>query len=292
MKKLSFLLVLVFAAVSANASVNWNTINGDCYSIKEVLLPKNKQVQITLTAEELNRFNLKQARKDPLTSASAVKLSKKDGKTVATFTDLNAFVSADYLGKEKRSTYLIQNFLKGKIDDGAINWCEKVYSAALRSRLEPVIEYCVNNYAVGFDDYADYDLINTWQTWKLQFACSGNYQANRFMLVKEPDIINYGFDANSRDNMAHDHAYIKHAVYADNQDGAFCPYVIKKCESAKKCSGMLKGLYGENSADKKSVLGCMMNTTGKVTAMNDELKQDIIDGISDNPNKDIKLDAI
>ena len=55
---------------------------------------------------------------------------------------------------------------------------------------------------------------------------------------------------------------------------------------------MLKGLYGENSADKKSVLGCMMNTTGKVTAMNDELKQDIIDGISDNPNKDIKLDAI
>lgn len=292
MKKLSFLIILLFTAMFVNAGVDWNKVNGDCYSIKEVRLPDNRKVEITLTAGELNRFNVKKAVKDPLTADSAVKLSKKNGKTVATFYDLNAFVSADYISKEKRSTYLVQHFLREKIDDGAINWCEKVYSAALRSRLEPVIEYCVNNSAIGFDNFADYDLINTWQTWMLQFACSGNYQANRFMLIKEPNIINYGFDANSRDNMGHDHAYIKHAVYADKQDGAFCPFVMKKCESEKKCSGMLNGLYGANRENKQLVQNCAMNPTGVVTAENENKKQELMNDIKYSDHPQIQVDVI
>ena len=79
-------MLLVFTAMIVNAGVDWDKVNGDCYSIKEVKLPENRKVQITLTSNELNKFNLKKAVKDPMTANSAVTISKRNGKTVAVFT--------------------------------------------------------------------------------------------------------------------------------------------------------------------------------------------------------------
>ena len=275
MKKLSLLaFVFLFTALFTNAGVDWEKFNNGCYSIQGYELDKDMYIKIKLSNTELDYFKNAVNYNDPMVDRSLVVL--ENGTLI--FKDLNAFVSADYLSKEKRTNYLRRQFLNPVISDGAVNYCEIVFSAALKARLQGVIEYCTdrNVAAVNFDDLIDFGITNSWQTWGLQLACSGNLAANKYMLKKNPEIIHKDTLASGLGPV---HFYIGDALNAPFQDAGFCNFVLNKCKTDTDCTIALQSLTSDNSRLNNKVKKCLRHPDASVVAQEKDLKNDVIEGV-------------
>lgn len=285
MKKISILtFIFVSFAVLCNAAVNWEKVNNGCYSMEDYNLGSANYITMTLTPQEYTKFKQAVKNKDPMTDMSLIKYDIKDllpadinrqaqitKKHTVVFKDLNAFVGAEYLSKEKRTAYLKQHFLPTKITDGAVNFCERAFSAALKARLQGVIEYCTSERvaAIRFDDLTDFGITSTWQTWAMQFACSGNLAANRYMLNKKPKLINH---SSYDDSFREMHFYILEAIRSKTPDNGFYKFVINKCKANKECNDVLNK---EMQKDKP-----LQNKVDSVlTAQETNIKDGIVDDI-------------
>ena len=283
MKKISFLaFIFMFLALLSNAAVNWEKVNKGCYSMDEYRLPKEVQIKMTLTPREYEKFQRAVKNKDPMTDGTLITYDIKDflpadvkkniitkKKHTIVFKDLNAFVGAEYLSKEKRTAYLKQHFLPTKVTDGGVNFCEREFSAALRARLQGVIEYCINIKAIRFDDLIDFGISNTWQTWAMQFACSGNLAANKYMLAKKPKLINHSTDDTS---FRETHYYIFEAVGSKTPDKGFHKFVINKCKADKECNALFEETLKESKFFRHRVNNIL---SAQETDVKEELVNDI-----------------
>lgn len=275
MKKLFLLMfVFLFTALFGNAGVDWKKFNNGCYSIQGYELDKDMYIKIKLSNTEWENFKSAVNYKDPMVDKSLVVF--ENGTLI--FKDLNAFVSADYLSKEKRVNYLRSNYLNPVISDGGINYCEIVFSAALKARLQGVIEYCTDNKvaAVRFDDLIDFGITNNWQTWGLQLACSGNLAANKYMLNKNPEIIHKD---TLTDGLGPVHFYIGDALNAPFQDAGFCSFVLKKCKADTDCTIALQGLTSGNDRLNNKIKRCLKYPNASVIAQEKDFKNDVIEDV-------------
>ena len=297
MKKICFLMFAFMSlALLSNAAVDWDKLNNGCYSMEEYRLPKEVQIKMTLTPQEYENFKQAVKNGDPMTDNSLVKYDIKDflpsdlrrniqtgKKYTLVFKDMNAFVGASYLSKEKRTAYLKQHFLPTKVTDGGVNFCERTFSAALRARLQGVIEYCVTIKAVRFDDLIDFGISNSWQTWAMQFACSGNLPANKYMLAKKPKLINHSTEDTSFHEMRY---YVSEALWSKTPDKGFHKFILKKCTADKECNNQLKRitkddkdlkhkvdsvLTAEETNIKEEFINDMRNSDMAVVPVSDEL---------------------
>ena len=298
MKKICFLMFAFMSlALLSNAAVNWEKVNNGCYSMEKYGLSQVNHIKMTLTPQEYKKFKLAVKSNDPMTDRTLINydvndflpedVKKKQGQITkqhtVIFTDLNAFVGAGYLSKEKRTAYLKKHFLPTKITDGGVNFCERTFSAALRARLQGVIEYCVNIKAVRFDDLIDFGITNPWQTWAMQFACSGNLPANKYMLAKKPKLINHSTEDASFHEMRY---YVSEALWSKTPDKGFHKFILKKCTADKECNNQLKRitkddkdlkhkvdsvLTAEETNIKEEFINDMRNSDMAVVPVSDEL---------------------
>ena len=285
MKKISFFVfIFMMSALFSNAAMDWDKVNKGCYSMEDYNLGKANYIKMTLTPQEYAKFKQAVKNEDPMTDMSLINYDVKDflpadvskqaqitKKHTVVFKDLNAFVGAEYLSKEKRTAYLRQHFLPTKITDGGVNFCERAFSAALRARLQGVIEYCTSDKvaAIGFDDLIDFGLTNQWQTWAMQFGCSGNLAANRYMLNRKPKLINHSsYDFSFKET----HFYILEALNSKTPDVGFYKFAIKTCMADKACNTMLSGILKEDKSLKNKVDSVL---TAQETSIKSELVNDI-----------------